>query len=53
MSYCSDYAGVQICPSGYGASGIGMLPFEVALIGIIIISIVTVFAIKRRIKVVR
>ena len=51
LSYCSDYAGVQVCPADYGVHSAGMFPFEVALIGIIIVSIVTVFAIKRRVKV--
>ena len=53
MSYCSDYAGVQVCPADYGVHSAGILPFEIALIGIIIVSIVTVFAIKHRIKVVK
>ena len=52
MSYCVDYSGIgQICPNTI--TGAGIFPFEIALIGIIIVSIVTVFVIKHRIKVVK
>ena len=49
MSYCVDYSGIgQICPNT--VSGAGILPFEVALIGIIVVAIVSVFAISRKSK---